>query len=171
MVSPKLQDALNAQINLELASSYAYLAMAAYFDANSLPGMSSWMRVQSEEERVHAMKIYDHMGDRGGQVVLQSIAAPDHDFESPLAVFQSALHHEQVVTRSINALYALAVAENDYPAQVMLQWFINEQVEEEKNAMTAIDQLKMAAGNPSAILMLDQLFGARTAEPAGGETT
>jgi ferritin len=167
MLSPKLQSAINAQINLELASSYAYLAMASHFDANSLPGMSNWMRVQSEEERAHAMKLYDHMGDRGGQVVLQAIPAPNHDFATPLAVFESALHHEQTVTKSIHNLYALAVAENDYPAQVMLQWFINEQVEEEKNAMTAIDQLKMAAGNPSAILMLDQLFGARTAEPAG----
>lgn len=171
MLSSKLQDALNAQINLEMASSYAYLAMAAHFESASLPGMSNWMRIQAAEEHTHAMRLFDHMCDRGGKVVLQPIGRPEHDFATSLAVFESALHHEQTVTKAINNLYALAQAEQDYPSQVMLQWFINEQVEEEKNAMTAIDQLKMAAGNPSAILMLDQMYGARVAEPAGGEAT
>lgn len=170
MLSPKLQDALNAQINLEMASSYAYLAMAAHLEGISLPGMSNWMRIQAEEERTHAMKLFDHMCDRGGKVVLQPIPQPQHDFDTPLSVFEAALHHEQKVTKAINTLYALAQAEQDYPSQVMLQWFINEQVEEEKNAMTAIDQLKMAQGAPSAMLMLDQMFGARTPEAdADGE--
>jgi ferritin len=168
MLSAKLQDALNAQINLELSSSYAYLAMASHFESNALPGMANWMRIQSEEERTHAMKLFDHMNDRGGKVILQPIPQPTHDFDTPLSVFEAALHHEQTVTKAINNLYGLAQAESDYPSQVMLQWFINEQVEEEKNAMTAIDQLKMAGGNPSAILMLDQMYGNRTAEPAGG---
>jgi ferritin len=108
------------------------------------------------------------MNDRGGKVILQPIPQPTHDFDTPLSVFEAALHHEQTVTKAINNLYGLAQAESDYPSQVMLQWFINEQVEEEKNAMTAIDQLKMAGGNPSALLMLDQMYGNRTAEPAGG---
>ena len=169
MLSQKLQDAINAQINLEMASSYAYLAMVAHFEGHSLPGMANWMRIQSGEETSHAMKLFEFMGERGGKVVLQPIAQPRHDYESPLAVFEDALHHEQTVTASINKLYALAQAENDYPTQVMLQWFINEQVEEEASAMTAIDQLKMASGNPSALLMLDQMFGARVPEPEGGE--
>lgn len=169
MLSPKLQNALNAQINLEMASSYAYLAMAAHFESVALPGMSNWMRIQAAEEHTHGMKLFDHMCDRGGKVVLQPIAQPEHEFDTPLSVFEAALHHEQTVTQAINSLYALAQQESDYPSQVMLQWFINEQVEEEKNAMTAIDQLKMAGGNPSAILMLDQMYGNRTAEPTGGE--
>ncbi len=168
MLSPKLQDAINAQLNLELSSSYAYLAMAAHFESTALPGMANWMRLQSEEERTHAMKLFEHMNDRGGKVVLQPIAQPTHDFDTPLSVFEAALHHEQTVTKAINTLYSLAQAEADYASQVMLQWFINEQVEEEKNAMNAIDQFKMAGGNPSAILMLDQMYGNRTAEPAGG---
>ncbi len=169
MLSQKLQDAINSQINLEMASSYAYLAMAAHFEANSLPGMANWMRIQANEETSHAMKLFDYLCERGGKVVLKPIAEPRHDYETPLAVFEDALHHEQTVTASINTLYGLAQAEIDYPTQVMLQWFINEQVEEEANATTAIDQLKMAANNPSAILMLDQMFGARVPEAAGAE--
>jgi ferritin len=161
VLSQKIQDALNAQINLELSSSYHYLAMAAYFDSVSLPGMATWMKVQSEEERLHAMKLFDHMCDRGGTVVLQPIAQPRPTFDTALSVFEAALENEQKVTLAINSLYALAQQEQDYPSQVMLQWFITEQVEEEKTAQTAIDQLKMAGSDPSAILMLDQSFGGR----------
>lgn len=164
MLSKKVQDALNAQINLEMASFYSYLAMAAHFESAALPGMANWMRRQSEEERVHAMKLFDHMIDRGGQVALAPIEQPTLSFDSPMSVFEAALGHEQKVTGAINALYALAQTENDYASQVMLQWFINEQVEEEKNAMTAIEQLRMAGKDPSALLMLDQMFGDRTAE-------
>lgn len=163
MLSQKIQDALNAQINLELSSSYHYLAMAAFFESVSLPGMANWMKVQSEEERLHAMKLFDHMCDRGGTVVLQPIAQPRPTFDTPLSVFEAALENEQKVTEAINSLYALAQQESDYPSQVMLQWFISEQVEEEKTAQQAIDQLKMAGGDPSAILMLDQHFGQRPA--------
>ena len=162
MLPKKVQDALNAQINLEMASFYSYLAMAAHFEAAALPGMASWMRLQSEEERVHAMKLFDHMIDRGGKVVLASIAQPTLAFDSPISVFEAALGHEQTVTGAINALYSLAQTENDYASQVMLQWFINEQVEEEKSAMIAIEQLRMAGSDPSALLMLDQMFGSRS---------
>lgn len=163
MLSQKIQDALNAQINLELLSSYHYLAMAAFFESTSLPGMATWMKVQSEEERLHAMKLFDHMCDRGGTVVLQPIEQPQSRFDSPLSVFEAALANEQKVTRAINSLYGLAQQEQDYPSQVLLQWFITEQVEEEKTAQQAIDQLKMAGKDASALLMLDQAFGSRTA--------
>ncbi len=163
MLSKKIQDALNAQINLELSSSYHYLAMAAFFESTSLPGMATWMKVQSEEERLHAMKLFDHMCDRGGKVVLQPIAQPKLTFDTPLSVFEAALENEQKVTGAINSLYALAQQESDYPSQVLLQWFITEQVEEEKTAQTAIDQLKMAGSDASALLMLDQQFGGRSA--------
>lgn len=169
MLSPRIQDALNAQLNLELESSYAYLAMAAFFESASLPGMARWMRVQSGEEQVHAMKLFDHICDRGGRVVLQPIGQPTLDFDTPLGAFEAALGHERKVTAAINALYALAQQETDYPSQVLLQWFITEQVEEEKTAQQAIDQLRMAGSDPSALLMLDQSFGARTADPAEGE--
>lgn len=162
MLSKKVQAALNAQINLEMSSFYAYLAMAAHFESAALPGMANWMRIQSEEERVHAMKLFDHMIDRGGQVILAPIAQPKLTFATPVSVFEAALEHEQKVTKAINALYALAQSENDYASQVMLQWFINEQVEEEKSALTAVEQLRMAGKDPSALLMLDQNFGART---------
>jgi ferritin len=167
MLSQKIQDALNAQINLELASSYAYLAMAAFFESTALPGMAAWMRVQTDEERLHAMKLFDHMNDRGGTVVLQPIQQPALKFDTPISAFEAALEHEKVVTRAINTLYALAQDEQDYPSQVLLQWFITEQVEEEKSAQQAIDQLRMAGSDPSALLMLDQRFGSRSLDAAG----
>ena len=169
MLTAHVQEALNAQINLELASSYAYLAMAAHFESAALPGMAGWMRMQSEEERIHAMKLFDHMIDRGGQVVLQPIEQPLLVFDSPLSVFEAAYGHEQKVTAAINSLYRLAQDANDYASQVMLQWFINEQVEEEKNAQTAIEQLRMAGSDASAILMLDQMFGNRKPDSADRE--
>lgn len=164
MLSQKMQDAINAQINLELSSSYTYLAMAAFFEATALPGMATWMKVQSEEERTHAMKLFDHLCDRGGKVVLQPISLPPLEFDTPLSVFEASLEGERTVTRAINTLYALAQNEQDYPSQVLLQWFITEQVEEEKTAQHAIDQLRLAGSDPSALLMLDQLLGSRPAE-------
>ena len=164
MLSPKIQDAINAQLNLELESSYAYLGMAAFFEASALPGMASWMRVQSDEEHTHAMKLFDHICARDGSVVLQPIERPRAKFKSPLSVFEASLGNEQKVTVAINKLYALAQSEQDYPSQIMLQWFINEQVEEEKNVGTVIDQLRMAGDSPSALLMLDQMLGNRPTE-------
>lgn len=169
MLTTQVQAALNEQINLELASFYAYLAMAAHFEAAALPGMANWMRMQSEEERVHAMKLFDHMIDRGGKVSLTSIAQPTLDFDSPLSVFEAAFGHERAVTAAINSLYRLAQDANDYASQVMLQWFINEQVEEEKNAQTAIEQLRMAGSDASALLMIDQMFGSRKPETTKGD--
>jgi ferritin len=162
MLSAKIQSAINAQLNLELESSYAYLGMAAFFEAIAMPGMAKWMRVQSEEEHTHAMRLFEHVHARGGTVTLQPIEKPLTKFKSPLSVFEASLTQERRVTVAINKLYALAQSEQDYATQVMLQWFINEQVEEEKNVGTLIDRLRMAGDSPSALLMLDQLLGGRT---------
>lgn len=161
MLSPTLETALNQQINLELSSSYAYLAAAAYFESVNLEGCARWMRRQSEEEREHAMKFFAHILDRGGRVQLAAIPAPHSAFASALQVFETALAHEQKVTRAIHALYDLARQENDYPAQVLLQWFVAEQVEEEKSVTGVIERLKMAGDSPTALLMLDSALGQR----------
>ncbi len=166
MFSSAMEKAINDQIQKELYSAYVYLSMAAYFETNNLTGAASWMRLQHQEEQVHAMKFFDFINDRGGRVVLQAIQQPPTDFASPLAVFEAALAHEQKVSRSIHDLYALAVKENDYPTQAMLQWFINEQVEEEKNASAIVAQLRMIGDSPAALFMIDQQLGARQPEAA-----
>lgn len=166
MFSNAMEKAINDQIQKELYSAYVYLSMAAYFEANNLTGAASWMRLQHQEEQLHAMKFFDFINDRGGRVVLQAIQQPPTDFASPLAVFEAALAHEQKVSKSIHDLYALAIGENDYPTQAMLQWFINEQVEEEKNASAIVAQLKMIGDSPAGLFMIDQQLGARQAQPA-----
>ena len=164
MLSKTLQDAINEQIKNELYSAYLYLSMAAYYEAANLPGFTHWMRVQSEEEVEHAMKFFDFVYDRGGRVVLHAIDQPPVEFESPLDVFEKTLEHEWKVTSLINQLYELALQEKDYPAQVMLHWFIEEQVEEEKSAQQIVDTLKMVQDKPQALLMLDRELGRREAE-------
>ena len=161
MVSEAMQTALNDQIQKEFHSAYIYLSMSAYFEAQNLAGAAHWMRHQAEEEQAHAMKIFEFVSDRGGRVVLQAIGEPPAGFASPLAVFEAAYAHEQKVTKSIHDLYALAVKENDYPTQVMLQWFIGEQVEEEKNASDIVAQLKMVGDSPAAMFMIDRQLGSR----------
>jgi ferritin len=169
MLSKTVQDALNNQIAMEFQSSYVYLSMSAYFEHENLPGFARWMRIQSGEEHVHAMKIFDFVNDRAGQVHLQAIPQPPVTFGSPLDTMQVALEHEQKVTASIHNLYGLAAKEGDYAAQVMLQWFVNEQVEEEKTATAIVEQLKRIGNDGPALLILDRELGARLAE-AGGES-
>lgn len=164
MLNPTVQQALNDQVQKELHSAYIYLSMAAYFEAENLAGAASWMRQQASEEQAHAMKIFDFIIDRGGRAALQAIDAPPADFASPLAVFQASYAHEQKVTKSIHDLYALAVKEGDYPTQVMLQWFIDEQVEEEKNASAIMAQLQMVGDSPAALLMIDRQLAARSGD-------
>lgn len=164
MLSQAVQDALNNQINLEFSSAYAYLAASAHFENASLPGFATWMRKQYEEEILHAMRLFDHMHDRGGRAQLKAIAEPTGKFDKALDAFEMALKHEQKVTASIHNLYALAAKENDYATQAMLQWFINEQVEEEKNVGQVVDWLRMGGDSPVALLMLDQKLGARGGE-------
>ena len=161
MISNTVQKAINEQINKELFSAYLYLSMSAYFEDKNLPGFAGWMHVQAEEEYEHAMKFFKHLADRGGRVELKAIAAPQVEWKSNLEVVKQVLEHEQFVTASINTLYDLAVAEKDYPAQVLLQWFINEQVEEEKNAGELVHQVNAVGSSESGLLMLDHQLGKR----------
>lgn len=158
-----VQQALNDQINLEFSSAYAYLAMSAHFEAGGLPGCAVWMRQQAQEEVTHAMRIFDFMNDRNAPVVLQAIEAPRGDFGSPREVFENALHHEQKVTESINQLYGVASENHDYATRVMLEWFINEQVEEEKTVQAILDEFELVGDNKVALFMIDKQLGARQA--------
>jgi ferritin len=164
MIKKKLQDAINAQVKHELYSAYYYLSMSAFCESINLPGFAHWMKQQYEEETAHAMRLYHFLLDRGGKVELQAIAQPPHDFESPVKVFEAVLAHEQKVTALIHKLYELALKEGDYPTQVEMQWFITEQVEEEKNAGDIVQQIKLAGDNNTAILMLDRELGARVSD-------
>ncbi len=163
MIGQKMQDAMNEQINKELFSSYLYLSMAAYFEDKNLPGFANWMRVQAEEEREHGMKFFDFIHERGGRVCLKAIAAPKTEWSSSLEVAEEVAAHEATVTASIYSLYELALQEKDYPAQIMLQWFINEQVEEEKNAGEIVATLKLIEDRGTAVLMLDHQLAKRKA--------
>lgn len=164
MLSETLQQAINDQIKSEMDSAYLYLAMSAYLEGIHLPGGARWMRVQSREETSHAMKLFDYVLDRGGRVVLQAIEQPPATFASMLDVFQQALGHERKVTGMIHRLYDLATKERDYATQVMLQWFITEQVEEEKSAGDIVEQLKVIGDQPAALLFFDKQLAAREAE-------
>jgi ferritin len=161
MLPKKLQDALNQQINHELYSSYLYLAMSAHFEAVNLPGFARWMKVQSEEEYGHGMKFYGYIYERGGKVALDAIAKPAGDYKTPIDVMRKVLEHEKKVTGTIEALYELALKEKDYATQVMLHWFIKEQVEEEKSASDIIEMLKTIGDAPAGLAMLDSRLGAR----------
>jgi len=162
MISKAMQAAVNEQINKELYSSYLYLSMAAYFENKNLPGFAKWMHIQSDEERGHGMKLYGHLVDRNGRVSLKAIAAPVTEWKTNLEAFKEVQVHEQEVTASINSLYELALKEKDYPMQVLLQWFINEQVEEEKNAADIVQQLELIDAHGTAVLMLDHQLGKRS---------
>jgi ferritin len=161
MISKSLQDALNEQINFELFSAYLYLSMSAHFESQNLSGFANWMRVQYQEETGHAMKFYKYVFDRSGVVTLKALAQPATKFKTPVEVFKQVLEHEQKVTSLINKLYELAVKEKDYAAQSFLQWFINEQVEEEKNAADIINMLEMIGDSSVSLIMADRQLGAR----------
>ncbi|MCJ7627441.1 MAG: ferritin [Longimicrobiales bacterium] len=163
-MNERVQSAFNTQINEELFSSYVYLAMAAHLESMNLDGFTNWMRLQAQEELVHAMRLFDHINRRGGRVALKAIGEPPFDYGTPLEVFEKALSHEKHITACINGLYKIALEENDYPAQLELQWFIDEQVQEEENAGKVVEQLRMAGSNQSVLLMLDRELGQRTGE-------
>ena len=164
MLGKAVEDAMNEQIKNEFFSAYQYLSMAAYCESVNLPGFARWMRAQSQEETEHAMKFYDFILDRNGRVILQGIEEPVVEFGSPLDVFERALEHEKKVTAMINGLYALALRENDYASQTFLQWFVTEQVEEEKNAGDVVDTLKMIGDKREALFLLDRELGKRRTE-------
>lgn len=161
MLSEKMQKAINEQIQKEFNSSFLYLAMAAWFEEQNLPGFGHWLRLQAEEEHLHAMKFFDFLVSRGGHVQLHGLDDQPDSWESPVKAFEEVLAHEQMITASINDLYELAREERDYPAQVLLQWFITEQVEEEQNAEEVLVNLKRAGESQAALYMLDQTLGQR----------
>jgi len=163
-MNERILAALNNQINEELYSSYIYLAMAAHLETLNLEGLTSWMKLQAQEEVGHAMRLFNHINRRGGRVALKAIGEPPLEYGTPLEAFEKALAHERHITACINDLYKIALEEHDYAAQLELQWFIDEQVEEEESVGRAVDQLRMAGEDQSALLMLDRELGQRTVE-------
>jgi ferritin len=154
-------DAINDQINAELGASYAYLAMSAYCELQNFTGSAKWLRVQSQEEHTHAMKLFDFVLARQGKVELKAMAKPAGEFSSVVAVFEAALKQEQQVGRQIDKLYELAFKEKAFAALVELQWFITEQVEEEKTAREIAGKFQMVKDDPASMLDLDRELGAR----------
>jgi ferritin len=161
MLKAKVQDALNSQINAELASSYLYLSMAAYFESRNLRGMAHWMRAQAEEEWKHAMKFYGFIFERGGRVTLQGVDAPKAQWESALEAFEDAYRHECEVTGLIHGLVKLATSESDFATLAFLQWFVSEQVEEEAAAQFIVEKLKTMGESNVALFILDGELGKR----------
>ncbi|WP_048147773.1 ferritin [Palaeococcus ferrophilus] len=156
MLSEKMLRALNEQLDRELYSAYLYFAMAAYFDDLNLEGFANWMKAQAEEELGHALRFYNYIYDRNGRVELGEIPKPPKEWENPTAAFEAAYEHEQFISRSIHELATLAEEEKDYPTRAFLEWFINEQVEEEANVKKILDQLKLARDSPQMVFMLDR---------------
>jgi ferritin len=165
MINKKMEKALNAQVNAELYSAYLYLSMESYFKSLNLNGFANWMRVQTQEEVTHATKIYDFLNERGGRALLKAIEGPPTTWDSPLATFEAAYAHEQKVTSLINDLVDLAIKEKDHATNNFLQWFVNEQVEEEASADAIVQQLKIMADAPGGIFMLDRELAQRVFTP------
>jgi len=161
MIKEKMLKAVNKQINAEMYSSYLYLSMSAYFESINLRGLAKWMKVQSGEEWGHAMRLYDHIIDRGGKVSLAGIDEPPSSWKSALVMFEEAYKHEQKITGMIHELVDLAIKENDHAANNMLQWFVAEQVEEEANTSEISNKLEMIGDSVGGLLMLDHQLGKR----------
>jgi len=161
MISSKMQEALNKQVNAELYSAYLYLSMAACFEACNLRGFAAWMRIQSQEETAHAMKIFDFLVSRGGRVTLAALKAPKTEWPSALAAFKDAYAHERKVTGMIDDLVALARKEKDNASETFLQWFVNEQVEEEASADEIVQKLKLIKDSANGLFMLDSVLAKR----------
>lgn len=162
MLSEKMTKAINDQINAELYSAYLYLSMAAYFEDTNLPGASSWMRHQAQEESEHAMKFFDFVNERRGRVVLAAIDRPQAEWASPLDAFEEAFKHEQYVSGRINSLVELAQAEKDYATASFLTWFVDEQVEEESSVDAIVQRLRLVGDAKQGLFMIDRELGGRT---------
>ena len=165
MLSERMLEALNKQVNAELYSAYLYLSMAAYFESINLKGFSNWMRVQAQEEVSHAMKFFDYINERGGRVKMMAIEKPPTEWNSPLDAFETTYEHETNVTRMINDLVNMAMEEKDHATYNMLQWFVAEQVEEEASADEIRQQLKLIGNDGRGIMMLDRELRQRTFTP------
>jgi ferritin len=159
-----LLESINQQITNEMYSGYLYLSMAAHFEAEGLPGFARWMRLQAQEELEHAMKFFDFVNDRGERVTLNAIERPPAEFGTPLDIFEMVLEHEEEVTSLIHDLYETALEEQDYATQVMLHWFIDEQIEEERAASDIVALLERAGDDGPGLLMLDRQMGERVAD-------
>jgi len=169
MLSKKIEDAFNDQMMFEIYSANIYMSMATYFDSMNLTGFSTWMKVQYDEEMFHARKFYNHIDERGGRVIIGGIDAPATDWDSPLAAFENALEHERIVTGRIGDLVEMATDEKDHASVNFLQWYVNEQVEEEASVDGVIQQLKLMAGAPGGLFMLDRELGQRTFTPPAAD--
>jgi len=161
-LSAKMQDAMNAQMGHEFGAYYLYLAMSAWLSHRNFTGFAQWMRLQAQEESKHAMKLFGYIDDRGGEIVLAPIEKPRSDWKSVLAVFEAARKHESQVSSGIHRLYELALGDKDYASQAMLQWFITEQVEEEKTSTLIVETLRIIGDSSSGLLMYDRELGGRT---------
>ena len=166
MLTEKVQKALNNQFNAELYSSYLYLSMHAYFKSLNLDGFANWMYQQAKEELLHAMKFYNFINQRGGRARTAAVAEPPSEWDSPLAVFEDTLAHEQKVTSMINDLVEVANEAHDHATQIFLQWFVTEQIEEEENAGGVLEQLKLMKGHAGGLFMIDRELVKR-ASPTG----
>jgi len=161
MLGKKMEEALNKQVNAEFYASFLYMSMSADFEAKNLPGIAHWMMEQAKEEYEHAMKFYRHIVERGGAVKLEAIEGPKTQWKDALEAFSEAYGHEQKVTGMINKLVEISEAEKDYASRSLLQWFVDEQVEEEAQTSLIVEQLKMTAGSNGGLLMLDHRLGKR----------
>lgn len=164
MIGKKVTDALNLQMNREFFNARLYLSMAAYFESLNMPGAANWMSVQAQEETEHAMRLYNHLRERGAHILLAALEAPPTEWDSPLAAFEAAYEHECMVSRQFDEHLALAQAEKDNPTIIFLQWFINEQVEEEASADAIVQKIKMIGDHKGSQFMLDRMLGERKAD-------
>jgi ferritin len=165
MLNKRIEKAFNEQMNAEMYSAYLYLSMGAYFQSVGMPGFANWMRVQAQEEMVHAMKFFEHINERGGRVALKAIDGPPTEWDSAVAVFEHVYEHEQKVTGLINGLVNLAIEEMDHASRSFLQWFVDEQVEEEDSASTVLDRLKLIGASGNGLFMMDGELGQRVFTP------
>ena len=165
MISAKMTQALNNQINAELFSSYLYLSMSSYAAHVGLPGSANWFYIQAQEELTHVQRFYDYINSQGQRVILEAIEKPNSDFESALTMFEATLQHEQHVTGLINKLVDVAIEERDHATEIFLQWFVSEQVEEEQNASDIIAKLKLAGDQGGGLFMIDKELAGRVFVP------
>ena len=169
MMSQTVQDAINRQINAEMSASYSYLAMSTWCERNNFTGASRWLRAQSREEHGHAMRLLDFMLARNAKPELARLEQPRGEYRSLLEVFETAYEQETAVSAQIESLYELVFREKTYPAVVQLEWFLNEQVEEEKTCREIVARLKMVGNDPAGLLEMDNSLGSRTVEAGGAE--
>ena len=170
MISKKMQDAFNDQVEAEFFSAHLYLSMSAYLESIDLPGFAHWMRIQYQEEISHGMKLFDYVIERDGRSIVHAIETPQAEWSNVLAIFEASLEHEQKVTGLINNLMDIALAEKDHASQIFLQWFVLEQVEEEATAKGIVQQLKMLGDSKAGLFQIDRELGARVFTPPDSQT-